>query len=104
MVLVYEKFQLGATILMYLNFFRKPRSRGRTGHLKKTWLVTVRDNMLPIAKSGISMTVDKTMETSNAQYFVYEHSLSYRQVQQKFINAVESLNPENIIVRFINLL
>ncbi|OXU28086.1 hypothetical protein TSAR_013885 [Trichomalopsis sarcophagae] len=75
----------------------KPRNRGRTGHLKKTWLVSVRENMLPISKSGISMTIDRTMNEKGVQYFVYEHSTSYRQVQQKFINAVESLNPENII-------
>ncbi|XP_058805420.1 ribosome quality control complex subunit TCF25 [Phymastichus coffea] len=75
----------------------KPRSRGRTGHLKKTWLVTIRDNMLPISKSGLSMTLDKTITADNVQYFVYEHSSSYRQVQQKFIDAVESLNIENII-------
>lgn len=31
------------------------------------------------------------------QYFAYEHSISYRQVQNKFLEAVESLNPDNIV-------
>ena len=86
-------------IQTFLFLYSKPRTRGRPGHLKKTWLVTVRDSMLPVSKSGISMIVDRTMNVDGVQYFVYEHSTSYRQIQQKFINAVESLNPENIIVR-----
>lgn len=66
--------------------------------MKKTWLVSIQDNILPASKSGITMSLDKSMSKDGVQYFVYEHSPSYRQVQQKFINAVESLNPENIIV------
>lgn len=64
-------------------------------------LVPPRDNLLigNQFKSGIHMTLDKSMPNeNNIQYFVYEHSPSYRQIQQKFIIAVESLNPENIIV------
>ncbi|XP_014206506.1 transcription factor 25 [Copidosoma floridanum] len=75
----------------------KPRTKEHTGHLKKTWMVMIRDNLYPARKSGITMTLDKTMDKTGVQYFVYEHSSSYRQVQQKFINTVESLNPENII-------
>ncbi|KAJ8682073.1 hypothetical protein QAD02_017865 [Eretmocerus hayati] len=75
----------------------KLRARSRGTHLKKTWLVSVRDDMLPIVKSGISMAVDRTMNVKGVQYFVFEHSTSYRQVQQKFISAVESLDPQNIM-------
>ncbi|CAK9798291.1 Transcription factor 25 [Anthophora quadrimaculata] len=74
------------------------RNRGRSGHLKKTWLASPRYNWPPITKSGLSMSLDHTIKsTNNVQYFVYEHSLSYRQIQLKFLQAVESLNPENII-------
>lgn len=31
------------------------------------------------------------------QYFTYEHSQNYRQVQTKFLESVESLNPDNIV-------
>ncbi|CAL1686186.1 unnamed protein product [Lasius platythorax] len=76
----------------------KRRSRGRFGHLKKTWLVCPRDNWPPIGKSGLTMSLDYSVETTgNVQYFAYEHSTSYKQIQLKFLQAVESLNPENII-------
>lgn len=74
------------------------RNRGRLGHLKKTWLVSARDNWPPINKSGLSMSLDHTISsTNNIQYFIYDHSPSYRQIQLKFLEAVESLNPENIV-------
>jgi hypothetical protein len=66
--------------------------------LKKTWLVTARENMQPSSKSGLSMKIDERITQNNVQYFIYEHSASYREVQQKFINAVESINPADIIV------
>lgn len=31
------------------------------------------------------------------QYFTYEHSQSYRYIQKKFLESVESLNPDNIV-------
>ncbi|XP_050475334.1 transcription factor 25 [Bombus huntii] len=74
------------------------RNRGRVGHLKKTWLVSARDNWPPINKFGLSMSLDHTIQTTNnVQYFVYDHSPSYRQVQLKFLEAVESSNHENIL-------
>ncbi|XP_070154709.1 ribosome quality control complex subunit TCF25 [Polyergus mexicanus] len=74
----------------------KRRNRGR--HLKKTWLVCPRDTWPPIGKSGLTMSLDYSIETTgNVQHFVYEHSTSYKQIQLRFLQAVESLNPENII-------
>ncbi|XP_015171519.1 PREDICTED: transcription factor 25 [Polistes dominula] len=75
----------------------KRRNRGRTGHLKKTWLVSPRENWPPIGKSGLSMSIDSTMKSDNALYFVYEHDSSYKQIQLKFLEAVESSNPESLI-------
>lgn len=67
--------------------------------MKKTWLVCPRDNWPPIGKSGLTMSLDHSIEpTGNVQHFVYEHSTSYKQIQLRFLQAVESLNPENIIV------
>jgi len=45
------------------------------------------------------MSVDHTMDTTEcAQYFVYQHNSPYKQIQIKFLQTVESSNPENIIV------
>ncbi|KOX78468.1 Transcription factor 25 [Melipona quadrifasciata] len=89
------------TVKAEQNNRRNRNSRFR--HLKKTWLVSARDNWPPITKFGLSMSFDHTMEfTNKVQYFVYDHSPSYRQVQLKFLQAVESLNPENI-VNIINM-
>lgn len=45
------------------------------------------------------MSLDHSIKTTgNIQYFVFEHSASYKEIQHKFLQAVESLNPENIIV------
>jgi len=35
------------------------------------------------------------------QYFVFEHSKAYEKIQFEFLDAVESLNPQNIAVRII---
>ncbi|XP_071443869.1 ribosome quality control complex subunit TCF25 [Hetaerina americana] len=72
----------------------KRRGRGR-GTLKSTWLVTPKENWPQIGKSGLSMSL---VETKNGiQYFKYEHNFSYQQIQMKFLEAVESLNPDNIV-------
>lgn len=33
------------------------------------------------------------------QYFTFEHSRDYQQVQFKFLDAVESMDPNNIVVK-----
>lgn len=33
------------------------------------------------------------------QYFTFEHHREYQQVQFKFLDAVESMDPNNIVVR-----
>ena len=37
------------------------------------------------------------------QYFVFEHSKAYQKIQFEFLDAVESLNPQNIAVCVILL-
>lgn len=47
--------------------------------------------------SGISMTL---LESKNGvQYFTFEHSRDYQQVQFKFLDAVKSMDPNNIVVK-----
>uniref|UniRef100_A0A0P4VSV4 Putative transcription factor 25 n=2 Tax=Rhodnius TaxID=13248 RepID=A0A0P4VSV4_9HEMI len=72
----------------------KKRGRNR-GHLRSTWLVSPKENWPQIGKPGLSM---KLVETKNGiHYFTYEHSLNYQQVQMRFLEAVESLNPDFIV-------
>lgn len=72
----------------------KRRGRGR-GHLKTTWLVTPKEHWPPVGKPGLSMSLVKS--ENGVHYFTYEHSVNYQQVQLKFLDAVESLNPDNIV-------
>lgn len=72
----------------------KRRGRGR-GHLKTTWLVSPKEHWPPVGKPGLSMSLVKS--ENGVHYFTYEHSVNYQQVQLKFLDAVESLNPDNIV-------
>lgn len=39
------------------------------------------------------------LESKNGlQYFTFEHNRDYQQVQFKFLDAVESMDPNNIVV------
>ncbi|KAF6202235.1 hypothetical protein GE061_004633 [Apolygus lucorum] len=72
----------------------KKRGRSR-GTIRSTVLVSPKDNWPQIGKPGISM---RLVETKNGvQYFSYEHSLNYQQIQMRFLDAVESLNPDYIV-------
>lgn len=92
------------------------RRNGRGGRpFKTTWLVTPKDNWPPPTKTGISMAIDssKSIESDSStgsrmaltqlntskgvQWFVFEHSTVYRQLQHKFLTAVESMDSDNII-------
>ncbi|XP_053677555.1 transcription factor 25 [Anopheles nili] len=85
--------------------------RGASRMLKSTYLVNPKDSWPPVGKSGIYMNLvqapepgsststagPKAVFDKNVIYFAFEHSPSYRQVQQKFLDAVESMDSENII-------
>lgn len=77
----------------------KRKSRGRA-HVKQTTLVTPKDTWPPVGKPGISMKLlNKTSYSPDGSllHFAFEHSVQYQQVQMKFLEAVESLNPDNIV-------
>lgn len=46
--------------------------------------------------SGISMALLQSKDSIH--YFSFEHSREYQQVQFKFLDAVESMDPNNIVV------
>lgn len=76
----------------------KSKDRNQKRYLRKTWLTPLTDRF-PTEQSGLSMTIDPTIQTiGDIQYFVFVHSSSYRQVQNRFFTAVESQNPDNIVV------
>lgn len=76
--------------------------------LKSTWLVTAKENWPPVTKTGIFMSVEQSQDSEvnprkpkGVQWFIFEHSPSYRALQQTFLTAVESMDSDNII-RIIN--
>lgn len=46
---------------------------------------------------GIAMQLVETRR--GVQYFTFKHHREYQQVQFKFLDAVESMDPNNIVVR-----
>uniref|UniRef100_A0A182K0P4 Transcription factor 25 n=1 Tax=Anopheles christyi TaxID=43041 RepID=A0A182K0P4_9DIPT len=94
---------------------KRRNARGASRLQKSTYLVNPKESWPPVGKSGIYMnlvqapeqgtstsaTGPKAIFDKNVIYFAFEHSPSYRQVQQKFLDAVESMDSENII-RIIN--
>lgn len=90
---------------------KRRNNRGAPRILKSTYLVNPKDNWPPVGKSGIYMNLVQAPEQplggttsggskaaeKNVVYFAFEHSPSYRQIQQKFLHAVESMDSDNII-------
>lgn len=73
---------------------RKKRNQ-RVRTLKSTWLVTAKENWPQIGKQGLSM---KLLETKDGMmYFTLDHNPAYQAVEMKFLDAVESLRPDNIV-------
>lgn len=72
------------------------KKRGRVrGHMKTTWFVTPKNNWPSIGKPGIEM---KLVSSSNGiNVYQYIHHPQYQQVQMKFLDAVDSGNPDNIV-------
>lgn len=71
------------------------RRRGRVGRSRSTWIVQGQTHWAQHPRAGISMVLVESAPTY--QVFKYVHSTSYQQFQFKFLEAVESLNPENIM-------
>ncbi|NWU91270.1 TCF25 factor, partial [Upupa epops] len=76
---------------------QRPRQRQRQWQfMHSTWLTVPKNSWPRYSKTGISM---KHLETRNgALYFTFEHHREYQQVQFKFLDAVESMDPNNIVL------
>lgn len=83
----------------------KRKSHRGSRLLKSTCLVTAKDTWPPVGKLGLCMNIAPTPNdlqpqnsgSSSSLYFVFEHKPSYRQQQEKFLAAVESMNSDDII-------
>ena len=72
------------------------RAHPRTSH----WLVVPKPSWPQPGKTGLSMKFLESDPYGN-QIFTFEHSPSYQNVQKRFFHAVDSLNPEFIVVSII---
>ncbi|XP_007937433.1 transcription factor 25 [Orycteropus afer afer] len=74
---------------------QRPRQRQRM-HPKSMWLTNPKSTWPRYSKPGLSM---RLLETKKGRsLFAFEHSEEYQQVQHKFLAAVESMEPNNIVV------
>ncbi|XP_036391779.1 transcription factor 25 [Megalops cyprinoides] len=73
---------------------QRPRQRQRQFH-RSTWMTVLKDTWPRFSRPGISMSLLESKE--GLQYFTFEHNRDYQQVQFKFLDAVESMDPNNIV-------
>ncbi|XP_022601117.1 transcription factor 25 [Seriola dumerili] len=73
---------------------QRPRQRNRQFH-RSTWMTYPKDSWPRFSRPGISMTLLQSKD--GIQYFTFEHGRDYQQVQFKFLDAVESMDPNNIV-------
>ncbi|XP_036951395.1 transcription factor 25 [Acanthopagrus latus] len=73
---------------------QRPRQRNRHFH-RSTWMTSPKDSWPRFSRPGISMTLLQSKD--GIQFFTFEHNRDYQQVQFKFLDAVESMDPNNIV-------
>ncbi|KAM4720669.1 LOW QUALITY PROTEIN: ribosome quality control complex subunit TCF25 [Rhinophrynus dorsalis] len=73
---------------------QRPRQRQRQHH-RSTWLTSPKNTWPRYSKTGITMSL---LEKRGVQYFTFEHQRDYQQVQFKFLDAVESMDPNNLVL------
>ena len=77
--------------------FRHKRGNQRHRHLRAShWLVVPKPSWPQPGKTGLTMKFLESDKQGN-QFFTFEHSPAYQNVQKRFFHAVDSLNPEFII-------
>ncbi|KAM9192208.1 ribosome quality control complex subunit TCF25 [Dugong dugon] len=74
---------------------QRSRQRQRV-YPKSMWLTTPKSTWPRYSKPGLSMRLLETKKGLSS--FMFEHSEEYQQVQHKFLAAVESMEPNNIVV------
>ncbi|NXE42078.1 TCF25 factor, partial [Ptilorrhoa leucosticta] len=75
---------------------QRPRQRQRQ-YVRSMWLTAPKNTWPRYSKTGITMQLLDTRR--GVQHFTFEHHREYQQVQFKFLDAVESMDPNNIVVR-----
>uniref|UniRef100_A0A3B3Z651 Uncharacterized protein n=1 Tax=Periophthalmus magnuspinnatus TaxID=409849 RepID=A0A3B3Z651_9GOBI len=80
---------------------QRPRQRNRHFH-RSTWMTSPKDSWPRFSRPGISMSLLQSKD--GIHYFTFEHNREYQQVQFKFFDAVESMDPNNIVVKSSALL
>ncbi|XP_050395527.1 transcription factor 25 [Patella vulgata] len=73
---------------------RRNRNRQRI-HQRTTRLAQPKDTWAPYSKTGLSMSLLENRR--GYQYFDFDHNSAYQEVQFLFLDAVESLNPQDIV-------
>ncbi|XP_019498003.1 PREDICTED: transcription factor 25 isoform X1 [Hipposideros armiger] len=74
---------------------QRPRQRQRV-YPKCTWLTTPKSTWPRYTKPGLSMRLLESRKGLSC--FAFEHSEEYQQTQLRFLSAVESMEPSNIVV------
>ncbi|KAM6300611.1 ribosome quality control complex subunit TCF25 [Aegotheles albertisi] len=74
---------------------QRPRQRQRQ-YVRSTWLTAPKNTWPRYSKTGIAMQLVDTRR--GVQHFTFEHHREYQQVQFKFLDAVESMDPNNIVL------
>lgn len=54
--------------------------------------------MLSSKKTFLGLSMSIAYSGSGVQFFAFEHSQDYQQVERRFLQAVDSLDPDNIVV------
>lgn len=83
---------------------QKKRRGGNFRSLKPSLMTNPKESWSNPNRSGIFMNLAQNTDSShkNLMFFSFEHSQSYRAVQQKFLQSVESIDSNNI-VQIINM-
>ncbi|XP_049642205.1 transcription factor 25 [Suncus etruscus] len=74
---------------------QRPRQRQRV-YPRCTWLTTPKSTWPRYSKPGLSMRLLETKKGLSS--FAFEHSEEYQHTQYKFLAAVDSMEPNNIVV------
>ncbi|XP_058701768.1 ribosome quality control complex subunit TCF25 isoform X2 [Poecile atricapillus] len=74
---------------------QRPRQRQRQ-YVRSMWLTAPKNTWPRYSKTGITMQLLDTRR--GMQHFTFEHHREYQQVQFKFLDAVESMDPNNIVL------
>ncbi|XP_041878762.1 transcription factor 25 [Corvus kubaryi] len=74
---------------------QRPRQRQRQ-YVRSMWLTAPKNTWPRYSKTGITMQLLDTWR--GVQHFTFEHHREYQQVQFKFLDAVESMDPNNIVL------